>query len=58
MGSKLSPSLSNIFCDLFESEVIEPEIENDNLKQYFRYVDDMICIIRKNKKKLFAPKIK
>jgi hypothetical protein len=43
-------SLANIFCDLFESEIIEPEIENGTLKTYFKYVDDMICIIRKNQK--------
>ena len=57
MGSKLSPSLANIFCDLFESEIIEPEIENGNLKTYFRYEDDIICVIRKNQKNILLEKL-
>ena len=57
MGSKLSPSLANIFCDLFETEIIDPEIENGTLKCYFRYVDDMVCIIRKNHKDILLEKL-
>ena len=36
MGSKLSPSLANIFCSMFETEIIEPELENKNIKGYWR----------------------
>ena len=50
MGSELTPSLASIFLNLFESEIIDQEIETDTLKCYFRYVDDMLCIVRKNHK--------
>ena len=43
MGSKLSPSLANIFCNLFETKIIDREIENGNVKKYFRYVDDIFA---------------
>ena len=49
MGSKLSPSLANIFCHIFELKMIDNEIKNGNIKNYFRYVDDIICVIKKNK---------
>ena len=31
MGSKLSPSLANIFCSMFETAIIEPDLDNKNL---------------------------
>ena len=57
MGSKLSPSLANIFCDIFETEIIDPEIINGNIKKYFRYVDDTFCIIRKGYKNTLLEKL-
>jgi hypothetical protein len=32
MGSKLSPSLANIFSNIYETEIIDPEIINGNVK--------------------------
>ena len=57
MGSKLSPSLANIFCDIFETEIIDSEIINGNIKRYFRYVDDTFCIIRKGYKNTLLEKL-
>ena len=50
MGGKLSPSLANIFCNMFEQEIIQNEIENGTILAYFRYVDDKLVVIKKNKK--------
>ena len=47
MGSKLSPALANIFCNLMEQECIKPLIGN-KLIFYCRYVDDCFCICLKN----------
>ena len=57
MESKLSPNLANIFCNLFESKIIDREIENGNVKKYFRYVDDIFCIIRKDYKNTLFEKL-
>ena len=50
MGSKLSPSFANIFCSLFETKIVEPEINKGNILTYARYVDDIFCVIRKGEK--------
>ena len=50
MGSKLSPGLANIFCSLFETEIIEPLINSGKILHYSRYVDDIFCILRKGEK--------
>ena len=53
MGGKLSPSLANIYCNMLETTIIDPEFENGNIKQYFRYVDDIVCLVKtKYKNKL------
>ena len=40
--------MANIVCHIFELKIIDNEIENGNIKSYYRYVDDIICVIRKN----------
>ena len=50
MGSKLSPSLANIFCSLFETAIIEPDLENKKLLGYVRYVDDILLIVKRDYK--------
>ena len=50
MGSKWSPGLANIFCSLFETEIIEPLINSGKILHYSRYVDDIFCILRKGGK--------
>ena len=57
MGNKLSPSLANLFCNLFETKIVDNEIKNGNIKHYFRYVDDIFCLIRKNEKNAFFEKL-
>ena len=53
MGGKLSPSLANIYCNMLETTIIDPEFENGNIIQYFRYVDDIVCLVKtKYKNKL------
>ena len=46
MGSKLSPALANIFCDMMEKKVINKYI-NKEIAFYQRYVDDVFCILKK-----------
>ena len=50
MGGKMSPSLANIFCHMFETEIIESEIENGSIIAYYRYVDDILVVLKKDKK--------
>jgi hypothetical protein len=50
MGEKMSPSLANIFCHMFETEIIENEIQNGSILAYYRYVDDILVVLKKNKK--------
>ena len=50
MGGKMSPSLANIFCHMFEMEIIENEIKNGSILAYYRYVDDILVILKKGKK--------
>ena len=57
MGSKLSPCFANIFCDLFETEIIEPEINSGRILSYIRYVDDIFCILRKGEKNNLLQKL-
>ena len=35
---------------MFEQEIIQTEIENGTILAYFRYVDDILVVIKKNKK--------
>ena len=55
MGSKLSPTLANIFCHMYESTIITEEINKGNIIHHLRYADDSICIIKKGKPKIFYP---
>ena len=57
MGSKLSSSLANIFCHMFETTIIQPEIENKNLVGYWRYVDDVLVIVKKGYKDTLLDKL-
>ena len=50
MGSKLSPLLSNIYCNLMEQEIIKKHQQNGNIIAYHRYVDDIYLIILKGSK--------
>ena len=50
MGGQMSPSLANIFCHMFEMEIIENEIKNGSILAYYRYVDDILLILKKGKK--------
>jgi len=47
MGSKLSPGLANIFCDMFEKTIISSEIEKGNILEHCRYADDCLLLIKK-----------
>ena len=57
MGSKLSPSLANIFCSLFEKDIIDPEIENRNILGYVRYVDDILVVVKRGYKSRLLGKL-
>ena len=50
MGGKLSPSIANIFCSMFEIDIIENEIKNGSILAYYRYVDDILVVLKKGKK--------
>ena len=50
MGGKLSPSFANIFCHMFEIAIIDEEIQNGCILAYYRYVDDILVVIKKDKK--------
>ena len=41
MGGKLSPAIANIFCHMFEKQIIEEQINNGTILAYYRYVDDI-----------------
>ena len=49
--------MANLFCNLFETKIVDNEIKNGNIKHYFRYVDDIFCLIRKNEKNAFFEKL-
>ena len=40
MGSKISPTLSNIFLTILETKIIDENLKNGTLLAYKRYVDD------------------
>jgi hypothetical protein len=44
MGSPLSPLLAEIFMDNFERQLIENSNFKKNIKYWFRYVDDILCL--------------
>ena len=50
MGSKLSPILSNIYCNLMEQEIIKKHEKNGNIESYCRFVDDIYLVVRKGTK--------
>ena len=50
MGGKLSPAIANIFCHMFEMQIIEDEINNGTILAYHRYVDDIFVVLKKGKK--------
>ena len=57
MGGKLSPPLANIFCHMFEQKIIESEIYNGNILAYYRYVDDILVILKKGQKSQLLQKL-
>ena len=57
MGGKLSPSFANIFCNLFELEIIENEMQNGTILAYYRYVDDIFVVLKKNNKNKLLEKL-
>ena len=57
MGGKMSPSLPNIYCHMLESQIIDSEFEKNNVREYFRYVDDIVCIVKTNYKSKLLKKL-
>ena len=57
MGRKMSPSLANIYCHMLESQIIDSEFEKNNVREYFRYVDDIVCIVKTNYKSKLLKKL-
>ena len=57
MGSKISPSIANIFCHMFETEIIKDEIENGSVQAYYRYVDDIFVVLKKGHKNRLLEKL-
>ena len=49
MGSSLGPVLANIIPTEFENVIVKPLIETSVLKFYYRYVDDTLVMIKKDK---------
>jgi hypothetical protein len=43
----MSASLANIFCKMFEQDIIESEIQNNTVLAYYRYVDDILVVLKK-----------
>ena len=55
MGSKLSPLISNLYCNLMEQKVVSKWIKKGIVVDYQRYVDDIfICIKKDNYKNLLS----
>ena len=50
MEGTLSPAIANIFCHMFEMQIIEDEINNGTILAYHRYVDDIFVVLKKGKK--------
>ena len=50
MGSKISGLISNIYMNIIESEIIDKEINNGNIKYFKRYVDDIVILFKKGTK--------
>ena len=57
MGSKLSPILSNIYCNLMEQQIIKKHIKLGNILTYCRYVDDTYVILKKGTKNVIINEI-
>ena len=57
MGGKLSPSLANIFCDMFETDIIEHEINTGVVLAYYRYVEDIFVVLKKGNKNTLLEKL-
>ena len=49
MGGKMA-SLANIFCNVFKQDIIENEIQNGTVLAYYRYVDNILVVIKKDNK--------
>ena len=65
MGSKISPSMADIFVNIMEQDLIKKLISNGTIISYYRYVDDIFCIVKKghqndilNKMNEFDPSLK
>ena len=50
MGSKLSPTLANIYLGIMEKDIIQNQIKNGNICMYSRYVDDIFIVTKKDQK--------
>jgi hypothetical protein len=57
MGSPLSGLLSNIFIHLMEKTIVNHFLKNKNIIHWQRFVDDVICICRKDSIDLILNKI-
>ena len=47
MGSRLSPLISNLYCNMMEQKVISKFIRNNTIISYLRYVDDVFVCCKK-----------
>ena len=57
MGSKISPSLANIFCHMMEENIIQGYIDKGIIISYQRYVDDVAVILKKGYKEEILKKM-
>ena len=57
MGSSISSSISTIFVNLMEQEVVKSYLDSGRLLSYHRYADDCIIIIKKNSVRSFLNEI-
>ena len=49
MGSKISRLIANFYVNIMEQRIIKNEIKKGNIVAYCRYVDDVYCVIRKDR---------
>ena len=47
MGSKLSPLISNFYCNLMEQKIIKKWQNQNKIVMYVRYVDDICVVLKK-----------
>ena len=57
MGTSLSPLLAKLFMSIFERAVIDKLIKQGLILKWYRYVDDVFCILKTESKDLLFRKI-